>query len=196
MTCIAICKDKNNRLMIAGDRRSSWGWHKAQSMPKPKISSRSNVLLGATGDGFLCSLLVDVMKIPKRGTKDLDQYMFNDFYNAVYIELIKHGLGEEHNLLKIPEEMGCELIVGIENRVFTINIENREKDKISPEGIIAIDEVNTPYATGCGDSADAVLRYILKTKKYIAEKDLKTAIEVIADIAPGCDNNIDLIVAT
>lgn len=195
-TCIAVCRNKSGRLMMAGDRRASWDYSKAQVTARPKISKRSGMLLGATGDGFLCSLFVDVMDIPKyKDSQDLDKYMFNDFYNAIYNELVNHGLAEEHNLLKIPSDMSCELIVGFKNKVFIASIENSETEKEFPNGTIAIDEVSVPYAAGCGDSAEKVLHYILATKGYITKDDLKKAVEVIGESSPGCDSNVDVLVS-
>ncbi len=181
--------------MMAGDRRASWDWGKAQSMPKPKIRKRKGLLLGATGDCFLCSLFVDIMDIPKRKEKQtLEKYMFEDFYLAVKAELLVHGFADEHHILKIPEDIGCEVLVGVEGKVFIIDIVNTEFRKESTQGLILIDEVALPYAAGCGDSVEAILRYVLKTKKSISKADLKLAVQVIAEISPGCDDKIDILV--
>jgi len=193
-TCIGLIKTKSGKLIIAGDRRLSWGWSLAQSMPRPKIAKRQGLLLGATGDGTLCSLFVNCMEIPKIGNKDLTSYMNNEFYNAIYNELVQHGYAEEHNLLKIPEDSYCELVVGIKKTVWSIVIANTDNNKDSAQGLIMIDEVNHPYATGCGGMAAlGVLVHEQIKNKHLTEKHLLEALQTAAKLSPGCDSEIDIL---
>lgn len=193
MTCIAICKNRQGKLMMAGDSRVTFGdGTKVHSVAWPKVKKRNNILIGAAGHGSICSLIVDVMKVPKRGTKDLLTYMHNDFYNAVHSELTSHGYSDQYNLLKIPKSISSEAVVCIEGRVFAVSIGNDE-DTPDVNGLISIDEVDIPFATGAGEGAELILRYLESNKQSISENTLKKVLTFISKINPTCDDKITVI---
>lgn len=200
-TCIAVIKNEG-KLIMAGDRRASWGFDQAQKMPIPKISKKGNLLMGATGNGYLCSLVVDIIKFPARTkTQTIAEYMFTTIPNTITKELIKRGFGTSSDLLKLPHSYDAEIVIGCEGEVYSIIIGNNYSDD-SAEGAlghIIVDVVNTPYATGCGGQwAWGVLdeHELLKKDNLLSltpEASLRRALTVAARNSPGCDNNIDII---
>src|ERR1051326_7793435 len=150
-TCIAVCANKKGRLFMAADRRISWDFSQATSMNQPKIAKRDGLLLGATGDGSLCTQLVNVMNIPEN-TRGLEPegYIHEIFFVAVKKLLDRKGYSDEHKVLRIPPETGVELVIGIEGRLFSMLIENQDPMSEHHSGLITIDELPVPYATGCG----------------------------------------------
>lgn len=206
-TCISVIKTKSGKLIMAGDRRSSFGWDRAEVMDRPKISAIKNgerknakgklynsgdILLGATGSGSLCTLLVDVLQVPDIDT-DSDTYMFFKFKEAIFKLLVNQNYTDKDKNLHIPPDMAVELVVGLQGTVYTVNIDNPySTDSVAKGGLIQIDVVSTPYATGCGGaSALPILLANKKLKGYNTREDLKLAMEIAADISPGCDNEID-----
>jgi len=201
-TVIAIVTSRKGNLMIAGDRRASWGYHYAQSMDVPKINKKENVLLGATGHGDMCSLFVDDggFDIPEKKVKSVNSYMFHIFKPAVVKFLISQGYGnkskEDKTNLSLPPGMFCEIVVGIEGEAWSMIIENpcSEASDILA-GHVSLGRVSIPYATGCGGhgTADGIIRYEIKRKGYLTKADLRAILEVVADISPGVDDKIDII---
>lgn len=200
-TCIAIIKNRQGKLLMAGDRRSSWGYHYAQSMDIPKINKKDGVLLGATGHGDMCSLFVDDggFEIPEQNVKLTAKYMYHIFKPAVIKFLLNQGYGyskDRQTHLKLPPGTYCEVVIGISGEAWSMTIENpclEESEFL--EGHVSVGRVSIPYATGCGGhgTADAILRYELKRKGYITKEELRQALEIVADISPGCDDEIDII---
>jgi len=195
-TCIAAIKVRN-KVMMAADRRSSWDFSQAQTMIKPKILKRNGLILAATGDGYLCSLLVERLDIPgdPLHTDDLDTYMFESLHAHITKLLLRKGFKDGHNQLSIPgEDSGCELLVGVKGRLFNYVISNPEpENKDRSLGEIQVDELNLPYASGCG-GALAWGSLLTTDKVDMKPKDrLTLALEVAAHVSPGCDNNIDIV---
>lgn len=197
-TCIAICKNKQGKLMIAGDRRSSWGWDKAESMEVPKISKRDNILMGATGSGDLCSMFVDegIFHIPEKKTESMNTYMFHTFKKAVHKFMISQTFSQKDNLVLSPDSF-VEVVIGIEGEVWSLIVNNPLPDSHANfASEIQIQRVSTPYATGCGGiPALAVMKYEKKKQGYLTKQNLKDAVEIAAEISPGCDNVVDVLVA-
>lgn len=193
-TCIAIVKTKRGKLIMAGDRRASWHWGHAESMNRPKVMKRNGLLLGATGNGSLCSLLVDLMVIPSIKT-DINTYMFFTFREAVLKILLNQGYGDKDKNLHIPPDSGVSLVVGIQGHAFVVDIDNPyDTEHTTKGGLISIDEVSTPFATGCGGpSALPILLAERKREGHSTKEHLKLAMEIAADISPGCNNLIDFI---
>lgn len=200
-TCIAVIKNEG-KLIMAGDRRASWGIDQAQKMPIPKISKKGELLIGGTGNGYLCSLIVDIIKFPSiTKNQSISEYMFTVIPNIITKELIKRGFGTSSKLLKLPHDYSAEIVIGCRGEAYSIIIANDYSDD-SSEGALAhiiVDVLNTPYATGCGGQwAWGVLdEHELLRKdsllKLAPEDSLRRALIVAARNSPGCDNNIDII---
>lgn len=200
MTCIAIAKNKNGRIMMAGDRRVSSDWSNAFDLPatSPKIKKDdSGILMGGAGSANLLTILTKVMIPPDRGTEDLDVYMQFKFKDALKKALIISGYKDEHNLLKLDQDGDMGAILVLEHRVFLLDV--RHPDEFSQHGniltgIIEILEGPLPYAVGCG--ADLAKGALLAEKKrlgYNTRDGLRLAMEIAADISPGCSNQVDII---
>ena len=199
-TCIAIM-EREGVVYMAGDRRSSWGFYQAQSMPVPKISNRGGMLIGATGSGFLCSLIVDIIKFPDVPKTKPMHYMCNVVTKTIYDDLVSKGFATPSGFLKIPSDYYCEAIIVIKGNAYSLVIENAYSED-SHEGAIAnitVDPVSIPYATGCGGQwAWGVLEehknFVNAGKiKLTPHESLKRALKIAAKFSPGCDSVIDII---
>lgn len=200
-TCIAAIKTSNGKIMMAADRRSSWDFSQAQKMPRAKIRSRDGLILAGTGDGALCYQIVDNLKFREYPYEEWgfeDEYLNNIFYNDV-IKLLKSkgyvdvdaGL---HPILKIPVESATEILICIHRRLYSLQIFNPHPEADYPNGLVTIDELGVPYATGCGGqlawgSLLTTMDLGMKPKERLA-----IALNVAAQVSPGCDNNIDYII--
>lgn len=193
-TCIAILADKNGKLIMATDRRMSWGMSQAQVMPGPKCFKREGILLAGTGDAHLCTLLTKRMHLPYYPPEiNPEDYVHEAIYNSIKEILISKGFSQDDKNLHLPVDSSVELVVGIKGRVFSIDVCNPSKD-LDFNGIIRIDEVSVPYATGCGGQlAWGSLLTTARIKKLGAEERLTVALFVASEVSPGCDNNIDFI---
>lgn len=196
-TCIIALKNSRGKILIAADRRASWDWSKSMAMNKPKVRKRGDFIIAGTGDGSLCSLFVDAFDPPEYEDQDLDIFMQHTFYKKVKQHLLNHDYGDQHRLLKIPPDSGCELVIAIQGHVYTIDIHNpaEHHHTVEPYGLIAIDEVSVPYTTGCGGehakgAIDALMNEGVADTKYIA----KAALEVAAKNSPGCGDGSDFVV--
>lgn len=219
MTCIAAIRNKKGKIMMAGDRRASWDFSQAQSIPRAKITKYSNMLFGATGDGALCSIFVNLLprllkplKEDVKSADEIDLYMHSHFYDTAYQLLMQKGFGDQHNLLVVPSDVSCECLIAINNLLYHVTIQNPDPHKELNSGMISIDELALPFATGCGGqwawgAADALKSddiYIQDKKrhdkegKYIIRKMtdkelLLKMMNVAAKNSPGCDAVIDII---
>ena|ERR1700733_9417048 len=204
-TCICAVKSKRGKIWIAADRKASWDFSKAQSMPRPKIIKRDGVILGGTGSGYLCTLMVDILTIPERKKESLDIYIHMIFKEHVREELINQGYTEEHNLLKIPKEEEAEILIVIEGHLYSMIICNPDEqgDYSNGFGMIMIDEVGLPFGTGCGgqiawgallENADLYIKEEDKDPRKLTEKErLIRAVEKACEVSPGCGLPIDVL---
>ncbi len=193
-TCIIALKNSKGKILIAADRRASWGFSKAVTMNKPKVRRQGEFIIAGTGSGALCSLFVDAFTPPELDQEDLDVFMHHTFHQKVKKVLIGHDYHDEHKGLKIPRDSGCELVVAVSGHVYTVDIFNPDDLNDHPNGLINIDEVPTPYTTGCGGehakgAIDALLLNGVKDTRSIAHQ----AIKIAAMNSPGCDDKIDII---
>src|SRR6476646_6720467 len=122
-TCIAAIKLRNGRIAMAADRRVSWGFSQAQAMPRPKIQKRDGIILAGTGDGYLCGLIVDLLKIPtfsyeNYDLRTLDTYMHNQFFDSVCKLLKSKNFKDQHNVLRVPGDCSAEIIIAIHNHLY------------------------------------------------------------------------------
>lgn len=190
-TCLAAIKHRG-RIYMAADRRVSWDDGQAQEMPRPKINKRDGVILAGTGDSYLCTLIVDVLELPTRGEETVDEYMMDKVHRAIMNLFIRKGYCSEHKQLKIASEASVEAIVAIEGHLYNIIVHNPDPHKEYSNGEIIIDELNVPYATGCGGSY--AWGSLLTTELLVMKpRDrLQLALQVAAQVSPGCDANINI----
>lgn len=189
MTCIAALKKKNGKIIIASDRRMSWGMGKQQKKPKPKSVGKGGLLVAGTGSCFVLSLAREVLEFPEIG-KDQDpvQYMNNEFSFALRKLLLDKGMGS-NNELKVPQDLSAALLVACKGHLFEVDM------AASPEtsSVIIIDEINTPYASGCGGALALGSLMTTEGSKLTERERLKIALKVAAKVSPGCDGNIDYV---
>lgn len=192
-TCIAVLQNKKTKkLIMAGDRRVSWGASQAQAMPHPKISKRAGLLMGATGDGDLCDLIVHIMEIDVQSDLDNMTFFHQYLYEKIKTLLLYKGYGDEHGILRIPTDLSSEILIGRQKELYSIIIENPENEGTNLYGNISIGQLNVPYATGCGGSLAWGSLLTTKDLKISEEDRLTIALKVAASVSPGCDANIDI----
>ncbi len=192
LTCLAAIKHRG-KIYMAADRRTSWDMSQAQEMPRPKIKKRDGVILAGTGDGYLCTLIVDIMKIPIGEGQDLDIYMHWTFHQAVTKLLLAKGYADEHKQLKIPPSGGAEILVAIQGMLYTVLIDNPDAENLdNPFGLVSIEEVNFPYASGCGGHLAWGSLLTTETLDMKPKDRLKLALQVAAKVSPGCDAVVDI----
>lgn len=204
-TCIAALRTKHGKIMIGADRRASWDFSQAQTMPRSKLSKKDGLMLAGTGDGALCTLFVDVMKIPEIKVKDPDLYMFQFFYHSVVRVLEQRGYVQEHKILKIPKDSYAEIVVACLGKLYQVVIHNPEHGWLteSPNGLVSIDEVALPYGTGCGgliawgallENKDLFVYDERKdTYRKLTDRERMTrAITTACEVSPGCGLPIDI----
>lgn len=212
MTCLAAIKAKDKkgveRLYFAGDRRASWGFHKAVKLEGPKISFRNGVLLAGTGSSYTCDLMVSLFDVPEvaptshavsdinkmctteaengfRNTpKDyLFQYMHMGFRPAALEMLREYGLIDKDKQHLRSDDATAYILVGVGLSIFEFGITDSGLDII---------EVPSPYTAGCG--GQLAWGSLLSTEsEKDPEKRLKLALQIAAKISPGCDDNIDIL---
>lgn len=195
-TVIAICKRRDGKLMIAGDRRASWGFSMAQSMEFPKVNKKDNILLGATGHGDLCSLFVEDggFKFPERKVKCLNAYMYHNVKPAVHRFLIGQKYGTK-DTMSLPPDAYVAVVIGIDDQVWELCVSNPLEDGHHFAGDISLGRIPAiPYATGCGGLTTlSVMNYILKKKKHLTKQDLEEAVQMAIEMSPGCGGKCDVI---
>lgn len=183
-TCIAAIKGRGGKIYIAADRQVTWDDALKQTLIKPKVMKRKGIILAATGDSYLCGLLVERLSIP-RLIDDLDTYMYEILHDRIKALLIRKEYINEHRQLSVGKDMFVELVVGVRGRAFTF--------RITENSIIEVDEVNLPYCTGCGGFfAWGSLLTTEKLKIGNTKERLMLALSVAAELSPGCDANIDI----
>jgi ATP-dependent protease HslVU (ClpYQ) peptidase subunit len=179
-----MLKDKKGNLWFAGDRRMSWGMHKAIKAPDPKVRNRGGVLLAGTGDASVCDLVTDYFPIPKfSGDLTIHNHMFNVFIPSLKAWLAENGrLNAEGTALNKGEAV---IVIGIKDKLFELVISTETISYVS---------VEAPYAAGCG--GQLALGSLLTTEgnsRLTPKERLKIALKVAAIVSPGCDGNIDII---
>jgi ATP-dependent protease HslVU (ClpYQ) peptidase subunit len=189
MTCILVVKDKkSNKIYMAGDRLASWNMGLAQSMPRPKIRKTKDFLVGACGDGSLCTLVVDrLYKLYsyESDIKNQDDFLFEIVIPKLTELLIFSGYVDSAGSLLIPKKMTCEAILVIKGKVFSFNIEDT---------IISFDEMSLPYAAGSGSKWAWGAYEAYETCSDLGiEYKIHSSMSIASKYAPGCNNEIDII---
>jgi hypothetical protein len=197
-TVIAAIKNRQGRVFMGADRQSSYDWGQAELMERPKIRKENGILVGASGDGGLCTLLVDVMEFPIMEGKDTDLYMFYTFKPRLLNMLLAHGYRDEHKLLRIPGDLSCGLLVAVKGKLYKVDIQNMDQTSPHSHGEISIDSAPFPNAIGCGDIPAIVsLKKDAKQLGYSTKEHLIEAIQLACEISPGCgiipNNKVDII---
>lgn len=195
-TCIAIIKLRSGHVMMAGDRRVSCEDGSVFQCPNPKISKKQNgILIGASGDSFLCKFLVDIFCPPELIDGDIDYYMFNLFLPALDRVLKKMpGFKDAHNLLRLPKQSYCLALVVVDGKSYTLLLQNDSKSGDEDNSSIQIDDIPTPFAIGCG--ANSAIPKLEETKTSTGcntKEQLTQAMLLAAQLNSGCDDSIDYI---
>lgn len=193
-TCIAAIKTKRGKIMMAGDRRMSWGFHQAQKTPEPKVVKRDGLLFGGTGSCYLLTLINQIFVVPDRGKNDPTKYMHNVFHKALVRFLCSKGFGDSKtNNLKFPADLSAEILVACKGKLFSVIVGN-EGDSPHDAGFVMIDEISLPYGTGCGGSlAWGSLLTTAPIATITDREKLIKALQVAAEVSPGCDDDIDIV---
>lgn len=183
-TCIAVIKNKQGKLLMAGDRRCSWGSHQYQSIPWPKVVKRDGFLFGGTGDAHVLSLIANYMPITPDYNRLGDKYLYSIFFDNM------RNFLKERSFENTLVETSTEILIGYQSRLYTMNIEvNHAKHKQH----IDLLEINVPFATGCGGQLAWGSLLTTETLNMKPHERLKMALRVAAQVSAGCDNNIDII---
>ena len=196
-TCLAVVKDDDGYLYFASDRRESWGYHKAAKMEGTKSSFRNGILLMGTGNGFLCSEVIQympVVKLPKKINPDV--YMHDHFMPNLLRYFKKENLlhPKERRLMapdSVDDYMAI-ILVGVGDALYEVIVSNEH---------IQFDRATTPWAHGCGGSLAwgslLTTQYLNDTQQLVELLDpterLLIALDQAASVSPGCDNNVDII---
>lgn len=188
-TCLAVMKNELGKLVFAADRRLSWDMSKAQIGPRPKITKRKGILFAGTGVSYLCDLITDVLPIPDYDSTIVDPFYFMHQVLAPEINslLSSKGLLDKDVAKLHNKDMHSAVIIGMKGQLFELDM--------SEEGLF-IDAIDVPHTHGCGGKyALGVIQYLLDTKINIGtEEILRSALRTAAQISPGCDSNIDILV--
>ena len=194
-TCIALIKTRTGKLIMAGDRRVTYGDAEMYSVSAvPKINKRNAFLIGYTGNPAICEALIHLTKIPNYIPHPLNKYIMCELEENIKKLLLKRGY-EDNGSIILTEKDGSALLLGIDGRAFVIDIDPiLEEGRVWGKAVVESGEVLLPWSIGCGsDSALPILLAEKKEKGYNTREGLKKAMEIAAEISPGCDNNIDYI---
>jgi len=192
-TCIAAIRNKRGKIMVAADRRMSWDTGQVQKMPTAKVVKRDGLIIAGTGSCYLLTLMTQLLVIPTDGQHDPINYTHNILKPAI-IKLLKHnGFVDDKKNLKIPEDVDLEAVIVCNGRIFSLVIENVEPDKEDSLGLIMIDEVSLPYATGCGGRLAWGSLLTTEKMKMESRERLELALQVAAEVSSGCDDTIDIV---
>ena len=182
-TCILALKTKRNKILMAGDRQQTMAGFGKQSCPRSKIIKRSGLLLGGSGDGYLCELITESLELPEF---DLEkhtpfEYVHDVFFNRVHKVLEARKLFNKESGELIYDTEVC-VLIGLSGELFECGI--------SKESGISINAMSCPYAIGCG--ADYALGAL-----YVAtgtDRERATiALEAAAHNSAGCNAEIDIL---
>lgn len=194
-TCLAVIRH-SGKLYFAGDRRVSWGMHKAQKGVRPKISLRDGILYAGTGVSAMCDEITDLFNPPNfknslAANPNMDPflYMNNVFMPALLEHLrtkrfVKH---DERGLTtndKGKSYLESSILIGLDTSLFEVDI--------GADAIIA-DSIDAPYASGCGGMYAYGAILALQDTNLSPEDILTKALKIAAKVSPGCDANIDVL---
>jgi hypothetical protein len=187
---LAVLRDKQGHLWFAGDRRASWGFHKAIRTPRPKISKRNGILLAGTGVSLICDLVVDLFDIPKYSNKlSTFEYMHKVFIPELLVYLraerwIKDDARELKYNKATEDQLEGYILVGVHSDLYELILSTE---------LIGVDAVDAPYALGCG--GQLALGSLLTTERVrmSTSNRLKLALEVAFEVSPGCGDGIDIL---
>lgn len=200
-TCIAAVKLRNGKIRMGGDRKVSADWSFSYKCPKPKISKKANgMIVGGSGSSALCKLIVDVFNPPDVTTNNLDIYMFYKFLPDLE-KFLKSmpGYKDHFKNFILDSDDYAQFLIAFYGQLFILDIfavgGKLEGDDINISiGRLSLDDVPAPFAIGCGSaSALPILVELSKGKGYNTKEDLDRAMELAAEISPGCDNEFDFL---
>lgn len=186
-TCLAMIRDNKGVLWFAGDRRQSWGMHKAQKSPRPKVTKRNGILFAGTGNSAICDLLTEQFEPPFYNEKEYPDsytYMYKLFMPELLDFLEREGWMKKEDGRCLNCDSMASIIVGVKSDLYELDLDNES---------IAFVPVDAPYATGCGGMYALGSLLTTERSKGLPKKRLQLALEVAAEMSPGCDSNVDII---
>ena len=197
-TCIAVMKTDQGKLMFAGDRRTSWGMHKAQVGTRPKVVKRDGILFAGTGAAYVCDIICELLKVPVyNDTVDPFTFVHDTIVPQVLDILKDKKLLNTDGTALLNKDLGSLILLGFKGILFEISIDHKA---------ITVDPVETPHTVGCGGpyalgAILAITDFMLVGKELaegLNDEDvtnvLHHALKIAAKISPGCDDNVDIIV--
>lgn len=194
-TCIAITKNSRGKLMMASERCVTLDGDVTQSMTWPKINKKEGLLLGASGNGDLCSFLVEDggFKVPERKVKNINTYMYYTFKPAIIKAIVGQNYIDINKQIAFPADYNVDLLIGIEGQVWSLSLGDIKT--MSPSNRVALERLpETTTAIGCGGmSALAIMKHELRSSKYLTKDQLKDIFNTVGNLIPGCDTNCDII---
>ena len=185
-----MLRDKQGNLYFAGDRRISWDFSKAIVAPRPKVSYRDGILYAGTGVAAICDLVTDQFTAPARlHSQPTFQYIHKTFIPCLLTWLRSEGwVAEGERRLNIDgtdsEDYYASIVLGVDSDLYELDLSS---------SMISADAIDAPYATGCG--GPVALGSLLTTEKMkmSIEDKLTLALQVAAQVSPGCDDNVDIV---
>lgn len=192
-TCIALIKTQRGKIIMAGDRRVSTNYGTGYTSPVPKIEKKDNgILIGASGSGGLCHLLVTGFTPPDlQRNETINDYMLFNYLPTLQDFLMKQrGWVNREKQLTIPTGIYVSALISINKEAYILDIMGPEHPEES--GYIDLDRVPIPFVVGCGSiSAFPILHSESSLLGYNTKETLELAMRAAAEISDGCDFNID-----
>lgn len=167
MTCIIGMLDKDGNSYIAGDSMTSSVYTKSY-MKQNKIFKKDNFLFGVSGSLRLLQVLQYSFNIPPvHNSKDLDDYLYNDFLKSMRDDFKNNGvLSIKDNV----EEIDSSVLFLTEGRLFRI-----QSDLSLIEASTKFDSVGSGSELALG-AVEAFSKYPNKlTPKKMLEESIKIA---------------------
>lgn len=209
-TCLAVIRDKprkgeeQGRLIFAADRRVSWSHMRFQKTVRSKITKRNGIIFAGTGVSYICDLIGELSSIPEapQGV-DSFNYIHNYLQPSLVQSLQRKGFADEKGKTVLPKEAHSCVLIGHRGNLYEADIDS--------EFGVAIDPIDTEYATGCGgyyasgslSTSQGLdlktlhkllrLRGYSKLPKTVEEARLSLAITVAGEHSGGCDTNVDIV---
>lgn len=190
MTCIAVLRKKNGKLIMAGDRRMSWGMMKHQVKVTPKVHKRNGLLIGGTGTCYIIELAHTILKVrPPNKKEDPVIYINNVFLEEFKKLLMNKGFKKDGNI-HLTNSFRTILIIAIKSKLFELEVDVDNDKNFS---FIIVDQIEAPYAHGCGGYYALGSLLTTENMRMPEEERLTIALQVAAKMSPGCDDNIDIL---
>lgn len=189
-TCLAVVREKGTKkkigeLVVAADRRVSWG-HQYQTMLRPKVTKRNGFILAGCGDGYLCDIVTQLLIIPEvPKSMRIFNFMHQVFRKVLEEELKENGFEDDHGNVALPDKTRAVILIAVRKELYEMDINNKTG--------ISINQIDAPYGHGCGGDFALGSLKTTENSKLSSNERLIVALNIASEISAGCDNNIDII---